>query len=138
MVVLGGLGSVSGAVLAAVILSVLPELLRDLEPYRWQLFLALVVGLVLSRPKGRRNVALAVGSAVLVAVFFWVLPKFKPGLLRDLAEYRQILYALLLIGMMLGRPKGLLGVREIWEVFGQKKVAGKPDVGGGAGTAGVV
>jgi len=34
-----------------------------------------------------------------------------------------------LIGMMLGRPKGLLGVREIWEVFGQKKAAGKNDSG---------
>lgn len=61
MVVLGGLGSISGAVLAAIILTLLPE---------------------------------------------W---------LRDVAEYRMVVYAVLLITMMLVRPKGLLGAHEIWE-----------------------
>jgi ABC-type branched-subunit amino acid transport system permease subunit len=60
MVTLGGLGSISGAVLAAVILTLLPEVLRPI------------------------------------------------------AEYRMILYALLLITMMLLRPQGLLGGRELW------------------------
>jgi branched-chain amino acid transport system permease protein len=62
IVVLGGLGSVSGAVLAAIILTVLPEVLRDA------------------------------------------------------AQYRMIVYALLLIVMMIVRPQGLLGVREVWEL----------------------
>ena len=61
MVVLGGLGSISGAVLAAVVLTLLPELLRDV------------------------------------------------------AQYRMVVYAVLLIVMMLVRPKGLLGVHELWE-----------------------
>ncbi|MDB5294346.1 MAG: branched-chain amino acid transporter permease, partial [Phycisphaerales bacterium] len=60
IVTLGGLGSISGAVLAAVVLTLLPERLRAF------------------------------------------------------AEYRMILYALLLVAMMLFRPKGLLGGVELW------------------------
>ncbi len=63
MVVLGGLGSISGSVLAAIILVALPEALRDLQ------------------------------------------------------QYRLIVYALLLIGMMLLRPQGLFGVKEVWDLF---------------------
>jgi branched-chain amino acid transport system permease protein len=61
MVVLGGLGSISGAVIAAIILTILPEALRGV------------------------------------------------------AEYRMVAYAVALIVMMLVRPKGLLGVHEVWE-----------------------
>jgi ABC-type branched-subunit amino acid transport system permease subunit len=60
MVTLGGLGSISGAVLAAIILTLLPEVLRPI------------------------------------------------------AEYRMIIYSLLLVFMMLLRPQGLLGGRELW------------------------
>jgi branched-chain amino acid transport system permease protein len=60
-VVLGGLGSISGAVIAAIILTILPEALRGV------------------------------------------------------AEYRMVAYAVALIVMMLVRPKGLLGVHEVWE-----------------------
>jgi branched-chain amino acid transport system permease protein len=62
MVVLGGMGSVSGTTLAAIALTVLPEALRGFS------------------------------------------------------EYRMITYALLLIVVMLVRPQGLMGVREIWEL----------------------
>jgi branched-chain amino acid transport system permease protein len=62
MVVLGGMGSISGAALAAIILTVLQ------------------------------------------------------ASLAEYAEYRMIVYALLLILMMILRPQGLLGVREIWEL----------------------
>ena len=63
MVVLGGMGSISGVVLAASLLTVLPELLRDF------------------------------------------------------AAYRLIVYALLLILVMILRPQGLFGVKEIWDYF---------------------
>lgn len=63
MVVLGGMGSISGAVVAAVILTVLPELLRAVN------------------------------------------------------EYRMIVFALLLIVMMILRPKGLFGLSEAWDFF---------------------
>ncbi len=37
--------------------------------------------------------------------------------LREFAEYRMVLYASLLIVLMLARPTGLFGTREIWEVL---------------------
>lgn len=80
IVVLGGLGSISGAVLAAIILTVLPEALREVE------------------------------------------------------QYRLIVYALLLIGMMILRPKGLFGVREIWELGRGSRVREAVPVRKGAGT----
>jgi branched-chain amino acid transport system permease protein len=66
MVVLGGMGSISGAALAAIILTFLPELLREMG--------------------------------------------------GDFQQYRIIVYAALLVIMMLVRPQGLFGIREIWEV----------------------
>jgi len=67
MVVLGGSGSITGAMLAAAVLTYLPEQLR-----------------------------------------------IMPGPLHALADWRWVIYALLLIVMMLLRPAGLLGKREIW------------------------
>ena len=60
MVVLGGMGSISGAAIAAVVLTIVPE---------------------------------------------W---------LREFPQYRMIIYALLLVVMMIVRPQGLFGTREIW------------------------
>jgi ABC-type branched-subunit amino acid transport system permease subunit len=34
----------------------------------------------------------------------------------NVADFRLMLYALLLVTMMLARPQGLLGLRELWEV----------------------
>jgi len=62
MVVLGGMGSVSGAILAAIVLTLLPEALRGFS------------------------------------------------------EFRMPIYALALILMMILRPQGILGLREIWEL----------------------
>jgi branched-chain amino acid transport system permease protein len=62
MVVLGGMGSISGTVVAATVLTVLPELLRSFS------------------------------------------------------DYRMIAYALTLILMMIWRPQGIFGVREVWEM----------------------
>jgi branched-chain amino acid transport system permease protein len=71
MVVLGGMGSVSGAVLAAIVLTLLPEALRGFS------------------------------------------------------EFRMPIYALALILMMILRPQGILGLKEIWELpwFGKRKAA---------------
>jgi branched-chain amino acid transport system permease protein len=38
-----------------------------------------------------------------------------PEVLRQFDQYRLIVYALLLIGMMLLRPQGLFGIHEIWD-----------------------
>jgi branched-chain amino acid transport system permease protein len=61
MVTLGGLGSISGAIITAIVLTCLPELLRGFN------------------------------------------------------EWRMIVYAMLLIGMMLLRPQGIMGGRELWD-----------------------
>ena len=82
MVVLGGMGSITGAIAAATILTVLPELFREF------------------------------------------------------AEYRMIVYSLALILMMILRPQGLFGIRELWELGPWRKVfrrgrTGAGDVGSG-------
>ena len=71
MVVLGGMGSVSGSVIAAFILTFLPEALRPLQS--------------------------------LTGV-----------------DLRMVIYSLALILMMLLRPKGMFGRKELWELIGKK------------------
>ena len=68
IIVLGGLGSVSGAILAAIGLTILPEALRPLQE---------ITGL----------------------------------------DFRMIIYSLVLILFMLLRPNGILGRKEIYELF---------------------
>ncbi len=52
IVVLGGMGSVLGVVLAAILLILLPEYLRFLAEYRMLLFGALMVAMMIFRPQG--------------------------------------------------------------------------------------
>jgi branched-chain amino acid transport system permease protein len=52
MVVLGGLGSITGSVVAATALSLLLERLRDLQSYRMVAYALLLILLMLSRPQG--------------------------------------------------------------------------------------
>jgi branched-chain amino acid transport system permease protein len=87
MVVLGGQGSISGVLVAAVMLAVMPEALRFVKDY----FDAL------------RQTYAAGGSPV-------------PALVQFLAEkdLRMVLYSLLLVLLMLVRPQGILGTREFW------------------------
>ncbi len=82
MVVLGGMGSISGATVAAITLTGLTELLRSVPEIH-------------------------LGSVTI-----------DPGSLRLLS------YALLLIVVMIVRPKGLFGTSEIWQWFrGRKRAA---------------
>jgi branched-chain amino acid transport system permease protein len=52
MVVLGGMGSLTGSILAAVLLTILPEVLRPVQEYRMVLYSALLIVLMLARPQG--------------------------------------------------------------------------------------
>jgi branched-chain amino acid transport system permease protein len=67
MVVLGGTGSMSGPLIAAAVLTALPEVLRPI------------------------------------------------------AQYRMVLYSFVLIVMMLARPQGLMGSRELIDLFWRRK-----------------
>lgn len=76
MVILGGMGSISGAIIGAIIITLFPEILKMIHP--------------------------------------------------DLATWRMSLYSILIIFLMLKRPSGLLGTRELFDgrAFG-KKLLGK-------------
>jgi branched-chain amino acid transport system permease protein len=75
MVVLGGMGSLSGSVAAALLLTLLPEALRPLKDYTG-------------------------------------------------VDLRMVIYSLALVLLMLYRPQGLFGRRELWEWFRRKKKGG--------------
>lgn len=52
MVVLGGLGSIPGVILGALMIVILPELLRGFQDYRMLFFGAAMVGMMIFRPQG--------------------------------------------------------------------------------------
>lgn len=52
MVILGGMGSTIGVVIAAVILTLLPELLRDVQQYRMIVYALLLIIMMILRPQG--------------------------------------------------------------------------------------
>lgn len=128
-VVLGGLGSLSGAAIAALVLSLLSEILRGPKPIldAWWIWLAIAAvlaagAIVLKARRNRGSSVLWAGAAVPVVLLAFALAArlLKGGLGVDLANYRMILYSLMLILVMILRPNGLLGVREIWELFGRR------------------
>lgn len=58
MVILGGMGSIMGVFLAAILLTILPELLRDVQQYRMIVYSLLLVIMMLLRPQGLFGVKL--------------------------------------------------------------------------------
>jgi branched-chain amino acid transport system permease protein len=66
MVVLGGMGSISGSVLAAIVLTLLPEVLRPVKDYRMVIYSLMLIILMITRPQGllgTRELSLAGCSA---------------------------------------------------------------------------
>jgi len=55
MVILGGMGNTIGVILAAVLLTLLPEVLRPIAEYRMVLYSLLLIVLMVSRPRGLFN-----------------------------------------------------------------------------------
>jgi len=52
MVVIGGMGSVAGAILGAALITLLPEIFRGLQDYRFFVFGLALVGIMVFRPQG--------------------------------------------------------------------------------------
>jgi branched-chain amino acid transport system permease protein len=52
MVILGGMGRTVGVIIAAVILTLLPEFLRQFSDYRMIIYSLLIIGLMMARPQG--------------------------------------------------------------------------------------
>ncbi len=134
-VVLGGLGSISGAALAAVALSIMTEALRGPEPIleNWiaLLILTAVISIVAAilRAVGNRGwrITLLMAVTPLSILLLGLASKFftdATGI--NLADYRMVVYALLLIVVMLVRPNGLFGLTEIWEYFGPERAKKPP------------
>jgi branched-chain amino acid transport system permease protein len=83
MVVLGGLGSISGVTLAAVLLTVLPEALRPVAEYRLVVYPLLLVILMLTRPQGifgREEIGRAWLGGQVAAVRGWFTRRPRPAL----------------------------------------------------------
>jgi len=55
MVILGGMGNTIGVILAAILLTLLPELLRPIAEYRMVIYSFLLIVLMLARPQGLFN-----------------------------------------------------------------------------------
>ena len=129
MVVLGGLGSITGATITAVLLTVLENVLRTIQG-------AFVVGLTLvalaavlslprHRPRFKTEGARAifrwllwpmVSAVVLCAI--WFQPAWRDWFEDRVSALRFVIYALILIVLMLLRPQGLLGRSEFsWSLF---------------------
>jgi branched-chain amino acid transport system permease protein len=86
LVVLGGTGSISGTVIAAVILTILPERFRDFQQYSLLAYAAALILIMLLRPKGLlgvreiwqvnlgwlyRGLAAFVGGYILLRLIYW-------------------------------------------------------------------
>lgn len=52
MVVLGGMGSFTGSILAAIVLTLLPEILREFAEYRMIIYSLVLIFMMIFRPKG--------------------------------------------------------------------------------------
>jgi branched-chain amino acid transport system permease protein len=55
MVILGGMGNTPGVILAAILLTILPEVLRPVAQYRMIIYSLLLIVLMLTRPQGLFN-----------------------------------------------------------------------------------
>ena len=62
MVILGGMGNTLGVILAAVLLTLLPEVLRPIAEYRMVIYSFLLIVLMLARPQGLFNFRWKLGS----------------------------------------------------------------------------
>ncbi|HAY33493.1 MAG TPA: branched-chain amino acid ABC transporter permease [Ignavibacteria bacterium] len=62
MVILGGMGSMIGVIIAAVILTILPEFLRGISEYRMIIYALLLIIMMLLRPQGLFGVQLRPGK----------------------------------------------------------------------------
>jgi len=83
------------------------------EDFRFEKSIDMIVMIIVG---GLGSISGAILGGIFVAVSL--------ELMRDLQQYRLVLYALLLIVIMIVRPEGLLGTRELHHLLRRKKPAG--------------
>lgn len=64
MVILGGMGRTAGVIVAAILLTLLPEFLRGFADYRMIIYSLLIIGLMIARPQGLFTFGRANGGRV--------------------------------------------------------------------------
>lgn len=75
MVVLGGMGSFTGSILAAIVLTLLPEMLREFADYRMIIYSLVLILMMIFRPKG----LLGREEFQLSKALLWIRRKVKRG-----------------------------------------------------------
>jgi len=101
MVVLGGMGSITGVVLAATILTILPELFREFAQYRMPVYALALIIVMIVRPQGLFGIKelwdLTIWRRYVIPVWRkvaggWLIPKHEGdlpiALARDLSSER--------------------------------------------------
>jgi branched-chain amino acid transport system permease protein len=82
------------------------------EDFRFEKSIDMIVMIIVG---GLGSISGAILGGIFVAVSL--------ELMRDLQQYRLVLYALLLVVIMIVRPQGLLGTRELYQLFRKRKRA---------------
>lgn len=133
MVVLGGLGSITGVTVSAVLLKVLEEVLRNLTGAFWVGLglVALAMGLAYPRyraamRRGPVGWVLWLRWPIFASIAIFCLFHYgQEWLQQNISALRYVIYALILIVLMLLRPQGLLGRSELsWQLFRRRAAAG--------------
>ena len=73
MVVLGGMGSITGSIISATVLTLLPEMLRFLADWRMLIYSLLLILMMLFRPKG----LMGTSEFSLVAIWDWCADRIR-------------------------------------------------------------
>jgi branched-chain amino acid transport system permease protein len=111
MIVLGGMGNLWGAFLGAIVLSILPESLRNYNGIVYTLIVVYLVGVAISYQKGKHNlVRWLTGIVFAGAVVASLLIFGKDLIVKYAGQMRMIIYSILLILMMLFQSSGLIGL----------------------------
>lgn len=129
MVVLGGTGSITGSIIAALALFTLPEFLRDAPPMPLNAILSALAGIALlvgtirlamdQKKLGRSfwtpKTYLGFGIALVGGIAVSIATNYLPALANRTipsAELRMVIFSAVLVIMMLLRPQGIFGHRE--------------------------
>jgi len=114
MVVLGGMGSLIGSVLAAVVLTVMQELMGDFLWLQVILYAVAIAAVLLTYPRQRHQpvrfftiAGVALGGLIAVMIIY------HSWLEQNLSQFRMVPFSALLVVLMLTRPQGLLGGKEL-------------------------
>ena len=127
MVVLGGLGSITGAALTAVLLKILEEVLRSVNGAFFTGLALFALAIYWSLPRHRitlaKNRAKGAlewlgGPSFAIVLWFYLYIFQRAWLEANVSPLRFVIYGLILVVLMLLRPQGLLGRAEIgWHLM---------------------